>query len=79
MGASQATVVRIYAVQLLGLAVLGGAFGSLLGYLAQYGLAALVGGMLVGALPPPGPAPRLIPGPGTPRAPRRALDTAYRR
>ncbi|MBT6275279.1 MAG: ABC transporter permease [Chromatiales bacterium] len=56
-GATQGTVIRIFAIRLLCLALVGGLAGSLLGYLAQFGLAALVGSLLVGNLPPPGIGP----------------------
>jgi putative ABC transport system permease protein len=57
MGASQRFVMNIYAVQLLILALAAGIAGSSIGYAAQYGLAALVGSLWLGDLPPAGMAP----------------------
>ncbi|MEM7405793.1 MAG: FtsX-like permease family protein [Pseudomonadota bacterium] len=56
-GASQASVLRIYGVQLLAVAVAGGLIGALLGFLAQLGLAGILGAMVVDILPAPGPTP----------------------
>jgi putative ABC transport system permease protein len=60
MGASRATVFRTSLLQLLMLALAGGAIGSVLGYLAQLGLAWLMRDMIGAALPPPGLAPALL-------------------
>ena len=59
MGASQKSVVRIFALQLLALALVCGFIGSALGYLGQFGLSELVGGLVVNDLPEPGIAPLL--------------------
>ncbi len=59
MGASQKSVVRIFALQLLALALACGFIGSALGYLGQFGLSELVGGLVVNDLPEPGIAPLL--------------------
>jgi putative ABC transport system permease protein len=56
-GAQQATVVRIYGLQLVMLALGAGLVGSLLGYLGQFGLAELIGGLVVKDLPAAGVTP----------------------
>lgn len=53
MGASQARVLAIYFVQLLIIAVLASVIGTVLGYLAQEGLAFLLKDLLRGELPAP--------------------------
>ena len=57
LGASQNDVMRIYLIRLMVLALSGGLGGVALGFAAQFGLAALVGGLLVDTLPPPGIEP----------------------
>lgn len=59
MGASQRSVVRIFALQLLVLALACGCIGSGLGYLGQFGLSELVGGLVVKDLPTAGVTPLL--------------------
>ena len=53
MGASQATVMRVYSLEVLGLGVLGSAIGCLLGYGAQAIIARVLGSMILAELPPP--------------------------
>jgi putative ABC transport system permease protein len=60
MGASESTILRSNAWQLLMLALGGGIVGSLLGYVGQLGLAWLMRDMIGQNLPPPGPAPALL-------------------
>ena len=60
MGASQRTIMRSNAWQLLMLALAGGIVGSLLGFLAQLGLAWLMRDLIGAALPPPGLAPAVL-------------------
>jgi len=57
LGSSQASIMRIYGTQVAALALIGGVVGSALGFTAQLGLAEILGGMLVDALPAPGFAP----------------------
>jgi putative ABC transport system permease protein len=57
MGASQSTILRSSVWQLLILALAGGVAGSLLGYLAQLGLAWLMRDLIGQALPAPGLEP----------------------
>ena len=57
LGSSQASVMRIYSFQLVVLALAGGLVGSALGYLAQLGLAEILGALVVDALPAPGLTP----------------------
>ena len=60
MGASQATIMRSNIWQLLLLALGGGLLGSLLGFLAQLGLAWLMRDLIGAALPSPGFAPAVL-------------------
>ena len=60
MGASQSAILRSNVWQVLALALAGGIAGSLLGYLAQLGLAWLMRDLIGEALPPPGTAPVLL-------------------
>jgi putative ABC transport system permease protein len=60
MGASQATIMRSNAWQLLLLALGGGLLGSLLGFLAQLGLAWLMRDLIGAALPAPGLSPAVL-------------------
>jgi putative ABC transport system permease protein len=60
MGASQATIMRSNVWQLLLLALGGGLLGSLLGFLAQLGLAWLMRDLIGAALPPPGLSPAVL-------------------
>jgi putative ABC transport system permease protein len=60
MGASQRTVMRVYALEVLGLGVLGSLIGCLLGYGAQALIAALLGNIIVAELPPPSWPPLAI-------------------
>ena len=60
MGASQSTILRSSLWQLLMLALAGGAAGSVLGFLAQLGLAWLMRDLIGQALPPPGLEPALL-------------------
>jgi putative ABC transport system permease protein len=60
MGASQATIMRSSAWQLLLLALAGGVLGSLTGFLAQLGLAWLMRDLIGAALPPPGFSPAIL-------------------
>ncbi len=53
MGASQATVTRVYALEVLGLGVIGCAIGCLLGYAAQAVIAQVLGSMILAELPAP--------------------------
>jgi len=57
LGATQRTITALFVLTLLGLGVLAGAAGCALGYGAQAGLAALLGPLLLGGLPPPGLGP----------------------
>jgi putative ABC transport system permease protein len=57
LGSSQASIMRIYGTQVAALALIGGVVGSALGFTAQLGLAEILAGMLVDALPAPGFAP----------------------
>ena len=60
MGASQATIMRSNVWQLLLLALGGGLLGSLLGFLAQLGLAWLMRDLIGAALPSPGLSPAVL-------------------
>jgi putative ABC transport system permease protein len=60
MGASQSAIMRSSIWQLLLLAVAGGVLGSVLGFLAQLGLAWLMRDLIGAALPPPGIAPAAL-------------------
>jgi putative ABC transport system permease protein len=60
MGASESTILRSNIWQLLILALAGGALGSVLGYLAQLGLAWLMRDLVGQALPAPGLAPAAL-------------------
>jgi len=57
MGASESTILRSNVWQLLMLALAGGAIGSVIGYLAQLGLAWLMRDLIGQTLPSPGLAP----------------------
>jgi putative ABC transport system permease protein len=59
LGAGQGFITRLYLIQLLALALIGGAAGCALGYFAQEALAALAAGMAGEALPSPSAAPLL--------------------
>ena len=59
MGASQASIIQIFSMQLLILGTAGSLLGCLLGYLAQHGLVFLLKGILVSTLPPAGFYPLL--------------------
>ncbi len=54
LGCRQRDLVAIYMLQLLALALLGGALGGALGWLAQAGLLGLISGLLPANIPPPG-------------------------
>ena len=60
LGASQATIMRSNVWQLLLLALGGGLLGSLLGFLAQLGLAWLMRDLIGAALPSPGLSPAVL-------------------
>jgi len=60
MGASESTILRSSVWQLVMLALAGGAVGSLLGFVAQLGLAWLMRDLIGQALPSPGPAPVVL-------------------
>ncbi|HLF30351.1 MAG TPA: FtsX-like permease family protein [Xanthomonadales bacterium] len=60
MGARRSWLLRSSLLQLLVLALAGGALGSVLGFLAQQGLAWLMRDMIGQALPPAGMAPALL-------------------
>lgn len=60
MGASRSFLMRSSLLQLLVIAIIGGLLGSLLGFLAQYGLAWMMRDMIGQALPPPGFAPAIL-------------------
>jgi putative ABC transport system permease protein len=60
MGASQARVLTIYIVQLLIIALLASLIGTVIGYLAQEGLAWLLKDLLQGELPEPTFEPALL-------------------
>ena len=51
LGASQATIMRIYALEVLGLGLIGSAIGCLLGYGAQALIVQLLGNMILAELP----------------------------
>ena len=53
MGASQATIMRIYTLEVLGLGVIGSAIGCLLGYGAQALIVHALGNMILAELPGP--------------------------
>lgn len=53
LGARQAVILRLYGLQLLWLGLIAAAAGSLLGYLAQYGLERVFGGLMQMSLPAP--------------------------
>jgi putative ABC transport system permease protein len=53
MGASQATVMRVYTLEVLGLGIIGSAIGCLLGYGAQALIAGVLGNMILSTLPAP--------------------------
>ncbi len=57
LGASQATVLHIYTAQIMALGLVASLLGCVLGYAAQAGLIALLGGWLAQNPPPPGLAP----------------------
>ena len=58
-GASQRTIVGLYAAQLVLLAIVGSLIGILLGFLAQWGLASILVGLFADQLPPPSAEPVL--------------------
>ena len=53
MGASQTTVMRVYALEVLGLGAIGSIIGCLLGYAAQAVIARVLGNMILTELPAP--------------------------
>lgn len=53
MGAPQNLVLQISVLELLMIALLAGAFGTLIGYVAQAGIGLLLKGLVRGVLPPP--------------------------
>ena len=53
MGASQATVMRVYTLEVLGLGLIGSFIGCLLGYAAQALIAHVLGNMILAELPAP--------------------------
>ncbi len=53
MGASQATVMRVYTLEVLGLGLIGSAIGCLLGFAAQTLIARVLGNMILAELPAP--------------------------
>ncbi len=59
LGCSRREILALYLVQLAVLAVAAALAGGVLGYLAQYGLVALLGNLLTLALPPPSIQPWL--------------------
>ncbi|MDR5865583.1 ABC transporter permease [Halomonas koreensis] len=59
-GARQAELVRLFALQLLWLALAASALGALLGLAGQAALLALLGALVAVELPPPGPAPLVL-------------------
>jgi putative ABC transport system permease protein len=60
MGAGQSLIIRSSLVQLLFLALIGGIVGSVLGFLAQNGLAWMMRDLIGQNLPPPGSAPAIL-------------------
>ena len=58
-GASQRTIVGLYAAQLVLLAVVGSLVGVLVGFLAQWGLSSILVGLFADQLPPPTAMPVL--------------------
>jgi putative ABC transport system permease protein len=60
LGAAQATILRLFAAQLLWLAAAAALAGSAAGYAAQYGLERLLGSLLQASLPAPSPRPLLL-------------------
>lgn len=59
LGATQATLVRIYGLEFFALGVLACAAGALIGFAAQAAIAAMLGDLLRAELPPPGALPAL--------------------
>jgi putative ABC transport system permease protein len=59
LGASQDFLATAFGAQLLWLALAAGIVGAVLGYLAQFGLAYILGGIVSGTLPAAGPVPAL--------------------
>ena len=57
LGARQATVVRLYLLHFIALGAVAGVAGCLIGYAAQFALAAWLGSFLAVALPWPGLMP----------------------
>jgi putative ABC transport system permease protein len=53
LGASQATVMRVYTLEVLGLGLIGSAIGCLLGYGAQALISRVLGSMILAELPTP--------------------------
>lgn len=64
IGARGGTLLRLYGLQLLWLGLAAAFAGSLIGYLAQYGLERIIGGMMEMSLPAPSLYP-LVPGVAT--------------
>jgi putative ABC transport system permease protein len=62
MGASRSQLMRSSVFQLVVLALAGGVIGSILGFLAQYGLAWLMRDMIAQVLPSPGIQPAILGG-----------------
>jgi putative ABC transport system permease protein len=60
LGATRGTVLTISLVQLISIALLAAAVGSLAGFLAQQGLLSVLKGMIAADLPPPGGKPLLM-------------------
>lgn len=60
LGAGQNDIVVLYLLQLLLIGLVGSSLGLLLGYSVQFGLLALLSGLLPAQLPPPGPLPALL-------------------
>jgi putative ABC transport system permease protein len=59
LGATQGTVVRLYVIEMLVLALAAGLIGVSIGFVAQDLLARLIGSLVVDVLPPPSAAPLL--------------------
>jgi putative ABC transport system permease protein len=60
LGATQRDILVLYLLQLLFIGLVGSSIGLLFGYAAQFGLFALLSGLLPARLPPPGSMPILL-------------------
>src|SRR5205085_2469682 len=59
LGATQGALVRLYASEFILLALLAGALGAAIGYVAQLGIGTALAGLIRAELPPPTPWPAL--------------------